>query len=159
MSLVLIYLAAIVAANLLAAHFGPWITPVNAFLLIGLSLTTRDPLHDRWTHRGLAWKMPLLILAGALLTALLCPSAGHIARASVIAFAASAATDTVAYALLQHRPRPVRVNGSNTASAIIDSLLFPTIAFGTFLPAIVATHAAAKIAGGFLWSLMLCRGE
>lgn len=46
--MILMYLAAIVAANLLVARFGPSVVVLNAFLFIGLDITTRDSLHDRW---------------------------------------------------------------------------------------------------------------
>ena len=42
-----IYIAAMTAANLSVAAFGPAITPVNAFVLIGLDLALRDYLHVR----------------------------------------------------------------------------------------------------------------
>jgi hypothetical protein len=59
--LVALYLAAIVAANLSVAAFGPGVTIVNAFALIGLDLSTRDALHDRWRGRWLLARMALLI--------------------------------------------------------------------------------------------------
>ena len=155
MVLIVVYLATIVAANLLANSLGPIITPLTAFLFIGLNLTTRDPLHDRWTHRGLHWKMPVLITAGAALTALVAPAAARIASASVIAFAAGATVDTLAYALLHNQPPRRRANGSNIASALVDSVLFPSLAFGTILPVVIVAQAAAKIAGGFIWTLVL----
>ena len=50
---VVLYLFAIVAANLLVARFGPSVTIINAFLFIGLDLTTRDGLHEAWGKSGL----------------------------------------------------------------------------------------------------------
>lgn len=44
---VFIYAAAMTVANLSIAHFGPWVSPTNAFLLIGLDLALRDWLHVR----------------------------------------------------------------------------------------------------------------
>lgn len=38
---ILIYAAAMTVANLSIAHFGPWISPLNAFVLIGLDLALR----------------------------------------------------------------------------------------------------------------------
>jgi hypothetical protein len=46
----------------------------------------------------------------------------------------------------------VKVNGSNVVSAAIDSLVFPTLAFGALLPWIVAGQFAAKVAGGAVWA-------
>jgi len=149
------YLAAIVAANLLVATFGPAVSIVNAFLFIGLDLTSRDRLHEAWAGRGLAWKMGLLIASGSLLSYLLDGAAGRIALASFVAFAVSATLDTAIYALLHERAYLVKVNGSNVVSAAADSLIFPTLAFGALLPWIVLGQFAAKVAGGVLWAFIL----
>jgi hypothetical protein len=150
-----LYLAAIVVANLTVAWFGPGITIVNAFWLIGLDLTLRDRLHDRWHGDGLALRMGALIAAGGAISYALNAGAGQIALASTVAFAASATVDGLAYHFLAGYRRLVRVNGSNIVGAAADSVLFPTLAFGALLPLIVLGQFAAKVAGGFLWSLIL----
>jgi queuosine precursor transporter len=80
--------------------------------------------------------------------------AGQIALASFIAFAAAASVDTLVYHLMGKYPRWLRINGSNVPSAFTDSLLFPTLAFGAFLWPIVLGQFAAKVLGGFVWSLL-----
>jgi hypothetical protein len=155
MGYVLMYLVAIVAANLTVAMWGPSMTIVNAFLWIGLDLTARDKLHDAWHGNGLLWKMGALIAVGSLLSWLLNRDAGQIALASFVAFAAAAVVDTAAYHLLRERVWWQRVNGSNVLSAAVDSVIFPTIAFGALLPAIVLGQFAAKVLGGALWSMVL----
>lgn len=152
---VLLYLAAIVAANLSVATFGPAAVIPNAFLLIGLDLTLRDRLHEAWEGRQLALRMAGLVAAGGLLTFLLNRDAAQIALASTVAFTVAASLDAVAYALLGKRARLVRVNGSNVIGAAADSLIFPTLAFGSLLWPIVLGQFVAKVAGGFLWSLIL----
>ena len=52
------YAVAMIAANLLVATFGPSVTAINAFLLIGLDLTLRDWLHFRLK----TWQMGCLEL-------------------------------------------------------------------------------------------------
>jgi hypothetical protein len=153
--MIAVYLAAIVAANLTVAAFGPSWSIVNAFLFIGLDLTARDRLHDAWRGRGLVWKMGLLIAAGGLLSYLLNRDAGRIALASTVAFTAAALADAVAFHLLRDRAYLVRVNGSNLPGAAVDSILFPTIAFGGLLPWVTVGQFAAKVLGGFVWSLVL----
>jgi Uncharacterized conserved protein len=153
--LVLMYLAAIVAANLTVAAFGPSVVVINAFLFIALDLTARDRLHEAWHGQGLAWKMALLIAAGSVLSYALNASAGRIALASFVAFGVSAVLDTLCYALLGHRAYLVKVNGSNVVAAAADSLLFPTLAFGVFLPWIVLGQFVAKVVGGALWAYIL----
>lgn len=147
------YIAAMVAANLSIAHFGPWISPVNAFVFIGLDLTLRDKLHDKWG--GSIPKMAALILVASAVSYAVNPAAGRIALASFLAFAISAAVDWIAYTKLRNRPYMERVNGSNIVGAVADSVLFPTLAFGVFMPWIVLGQLTAKVAGGFVWSLIL----
>lgn len=156
---VTLYGAAMVAANLSVAAFGPWVSPINSFLLIGLDLSLRDHLHDRWRGPGLWPRMLALILAAGAVSHALNPAAGRIAMASVVAFIAAGLVDAVAYHLMRHRPFLQRSNGSNVAGAAVDSVLFPTIAFGGFLPHIVALQFAAKVGGGFVWSLILSRSR
>lgn len=152
MHFALIYVAAIVAANLSVATFGPWVSPINAFFLIGLDLTLRDRLHDVWQGRALWPRMLGMIATAGAVSYLLNPATGTIAIASVVAFCAAGVVDSAVYHLLRDRRFMVRANSSNAAAAIADSLLFPTIAFGGFLPGIVALQFAAKVAGGAVWA-------
>ena len=155
--MVCLYLVAIVLANLSVAHFGPSSTIVNAFLFIGLDLTSRDKLHEAWHNNGLIWKMGLLIATGSLISWLLNRNAGQIALASFIAFACAAVVDTIVYQILRKQKYMVKVNGSNIFSAATDSIIFPTIAFGGFLPWITLGQFAAKVFGGAIWAIILRR--
>ena len=123
--LVLMYLSAIVLANLSVAYFGVNAVYVNAFLFIGLDLTARDRLHDKWKE-NLWLKMLFLILAGGALSWLMNRDAFIIALASTLAFVCAGISDAVTYHLLKDKSRFVKVNGSNAVSALIDSLVFPT---------------------------------
>lgn len=157
--IIAMYLVAIVAANLTVTLFGPSVVIVNAFLFIGLDLTARDHLHDAWRGQGLVWKMGALIGSGGLLSYLVNSDAGPIAVASTVAFTAAALADAVVYHLLRRRPFLIRANASNAPGAAVDSVVFPTLAFGVFLPWIVLGQFAAKVAGGFVWSLILNKRE
>jgi queuosine precursor transporter len=151
---VVLYLVAIVLANLSVAAWGPSVVIINAFLFIGLDLTARDHLHDAWRGNNLLIKMTALIASGSILSWALNHDAGPIALASFVAFAAAAAVDTAVYHLMGAYPRWLRINGSNVPSAFVDSLIFPTLAFGSFLWPIVLGQFAAKVLGGFVWSLV-----
>lgn len=151
---VALYLSAIILANLTVARFGPEVAVLNAFLFIGLDLTARDRLHDAWRGDYLLPKMAALIAAGSILSWLLNRDAGQIALASFVAFAAAATVDAVVYHLLGRYPRWLRINGSNIPSAAVDSIVFPTLAFGAFLAPIVIGQFMAKTLGGFVWSLV-----
>lgn len=156
---VIMYLVAIVLANLSVAMFGPGVTIINAFLFIGLDLTARDKLHEAWHGNKLFVKMASLIAVGSLLSWLLNRNAGQIAIASMLAFGAAAVVDAIIYQILYKHNRMVKINGSNVFSAMVDSLVFPTVAFGSFLPLIVLGQFAAKVFGGFVWSLILTRKQ
>ena len=156
---VILYLSAIVSANLTLVYFGPTWSIVNAFLFIGLDLTARDKLHDAWHGKRLVLRMVMLIGAGSLLSYLLNRNAGQIAIASFVAFAVAGITDTIIYQLLGKYPRWMRINGSNVPSAAVDSIIFPTLAFGGFLPLITLGQFAAKVFGGAMWSVIITEYE
>jgi len=149
---IVVYAVAMTLANLSVAAFGPWVSPINAFVLIGLDLALRDWLHVRLR----AWQMGALIGATGLLTYVLNPAAGMIAVASACAFSAAAVVDWTTFARLKGSWL-FRANGSNVAGAAVDSLIFPTLAFGVLMPHIVAMQFVAKVAGGALWAYALSR--
>ena len=149
----IIYVSALVAANLLVALIGPWFSVINSFVLIGLDLTLRDKLHDKWD--GSPIKIGCLIAAAGVVSYLLNPASGQIAIASVVAFCLSMAADSFVYEKLKEQSWAKRANGSNLAGAAVDSLAFPTIAFGGLMPEIVAMQFASKVVGGFIWTRII----
>lgn len=144
------YSVAMILANLSVATWGPSVTAINAFFLIGLDLSLRDWLHVRLK----AWQMGGLIAVTGVVTYLLNPAAGVIAIASSISFTAAALVDWAVFIRIQGSWLK-RANGSNVAGAAVDSLLFPTIAFGALMPHIVLAQFIAKVAGGAAWSYLL----
>jgi uncharacterized PurR-regulated membrane protein YhhQ (DUF165 family) len=153
----IIYIAALVLANLLVAWLGPWFSPINAFVLIGLDLSLRDKLHEQWQNDRLILKMGGLIIVASVVSYLLNPTAGTIALASFVAFALSMIADSIAYHFLRHKSWVIRSNGSNIAGAAVDSIAFPTIAFGGLMLEIVALQFIAKLFGGGVWSFLLTK--
>ena len=156
---ILIYAAAMTAANLLIAHFGPWVSPINAFVLIGLDLALRDWLHTRMSPR----LMLVLIGSSGALTYVLNPGAAHIVTASAAAFVASAAADWWVFARSPGAWLRRSVQ-SNVVGAAIDTLVFASLAFLVLAPepkplAVVAQIAllqlGAKVLGGTAWALAL----
>lgn len=147
-----IYAGAMTVANLLVAKFGPAVTPINAFVLIGLDLALRD-----WLHVCLkTWQMGALIAATGLLTYGLNQETGMIAVASAVAFTVAAMVDWSVFVRVSG-PWIKRSNVSNIAGAAVDSLVFPTIAFGVLMPSIVAMQFFAKIFGGAIWTWIIAR--
>jgi uncharacterized PurR-regulated membrane protein YhhQ (DUF165 family) len=147
---IIAYAFAMTAANLLIVKFGVWMSPVNSFFLIGLTLVLRDWLHVRLK----TWQMALLITASGGITYLLNPAAAQIAIASSLAFTLAALVDWVIFSKVTGTWFK-RSNVSNVAGAAVDSVAFPTIAFGVLMPEIVLAQFASKIVGGFIWSFVL----
>ena len=152
-----IYIAALVAANLLVAWLGVWFSLVNAFVLIGLDLSLRDKLHDLWDGEKLPIKMGGLIATASIVSYAINPATGMIAFASLAAFCLSMVADSLAYQYLKGKDWMVRVNGSNVAGSAVDSVVFPTIAFGGLMLEIVALQFIAKVGGGYIWSRIFKR--
>jgi uncharacterized PurR-regulated membrane protein YhhQ (DUF165 family) len=161
MAYVAMYLAAIVAANLgltaLLPHFGPWISVLTAFLFIGADFTLRDGLTEAWRGRGLVWKMGLLILAGSALSYALNADSARIAVASAVAWGTAALVDWGVYMSLYRRPWMVRTTGSNIPSSAVDSIVFPTLAFGGLNVALTVAQFVAKVGGGLVWAYIIGR--
>lgn len=151
---IVIYAVAMTIANLLVSQFGPWITPINAFVLIGLDLTLRDWLQTRIKPEHMLG----LICATGVLTFALNPAAGVIAVASAVSFTAAALVDWAAFTKIKGSWQR-RANGSNIAGAAVDSLIFPTLAFGVLMPQIVLAQFMAKVAGGAVWALVFSKQE
>lgn len=147
--IIAIWISAIVLANLSIGHFGPSSSIINAFLLVGLTLTTRDILHKKWEGNHLGLKMGALIATGGIISYLTQPAVGSIALASVIAFAVAEAVDSIIF----HKTRSI--NKSNVASAAVDSIIFPVIAFGGFPIAIILGQWVAKVVGGAIWKVVI----
>lgn len=144
--LVLIYIAAICAANLSAATFGIWVTPLNAFFLIGLELVLRDILHHRLTKT----QMVLVALIAGVLSFLINIDAKNIAVASFLAVVVSCFVDYIVYSKTTGSWAK-RSNTSNITSGFTDSLIFPIVAFGMFIPSVFLFQWAAKVFGGIVW--------
>lgn len=111
---------------------GPCLIPVGNGLMapsgvvaIGVALVLRDVVRER---TSLLW-VALLQFAGALLSALIAPPA--LALASFAAFAFGEFVDAAAYEPLRRRGAAMAVLVSGAAGAVIDSLLFLAIAFGS----------------------------
>lgn len=147
---IITYAIAMTLANLSIATFGVWVSPINAFLFIGLDLALRD-----WLQMQLkAWQMAVLIAVSGGLTYALNQDAGMIAIASAVSFTVAALVDWAVFSKITGSWFK-RANMSNVAGAAVDSIAFPTIAFGVFMPEIVVLQFLAKIAGGAVWTYLL----
>ena len=144
------YAVAMTVANMLVVTFGPSISPINAFVFIGFDLALRDWLQIRLKPI----QMGALISGTGLLTYALNQNAGMIAVASAASFTIAALVDWLVFTKMKGTWL-FRANSSNVAGAAVDSLVFPTIAFGGFMLEIVTLQFIAKICGGAIWTYLL----
>jgi hypothetical protein len=130
--------------------FGPSITPINAFLFIGLDLALRNWLNLQMKK----WQMGAMIFGTGIISYLLNDTMQMIAIASAVSFTLASLVDWLVFNKITGEWIK-RANISNTAGALVDSIAFPTIAFGSLMPEIVLLQFLAKVAGGFIWTLIL----
>ena len=149
--LLCLYLGTIVAANVLVAKVGPAAIGPVSFVLIGADMVIRDMLHQKW-QQGLGRRLALLVLAGSALSALFADTQ-TVALASGVAFAVAFTVDAILYQLLLRTSWLERSMRSNAVSAFFDSVLFPTIAFGQFMPALIMLNYVYKVCGSLFWAV------
>jgi queuosine precursor transporter len=133
------YIGTIFAANWFVAHVGeqtvpggPHTIPVgfgfqapSGVLWAGLAFTLRDLVQTWW---GRVWSLGAIVV-GALLSGLVAP---ELAVASAAAFLVGEGLDFAVYTPLAERGRwLLAVAASNTTGAVVDSLLFLALAFGS----------------------------
>lgn len=147
------YLLAISSANILVSVYGINILPFTALVLIPFDMTARNVLHEIWSGQLLVLKMGLLVFIGSLLSFATGGSDLAICVASFISFASAALVDSVIYQSLIQKMPMIKMNTSNGAAAITDSIVFPLIAFGFISIPIMVAQSIMKFTGGFIWSL------
>jgi queuosine precursor transporter len=146
---IFVYAIAMTLANLSIAKWGVWVSPINAFIFIGLDLALRD-----WLHTKLKiYEMLSLITVSGLLTYAFNSGAGMIAVASAVSFTVAAVADWLTFLKITGSWAK-KSNISNVVGAAVDSLVFPTLAFGVLMPQIVAVQFVAKIVGGAMWAFL-----
>ena len=148
--IIAVYILSVVLANLSASHFGIWVTPINAFLLIGLEITVRDLLHERLNHLQII----SVVLVAGVASYMLNADTQNIALASFLAVVVSCFVDYFVFKYTKGSWLK-KSNTSNVFSSATDSLIFPTVAFGSFNLGVVLLQFVLKLSGGFIWSLLI----
>jgi uncharacterized PurR-regulated membrane protein YhhQ (DUF165 family) len=144
------YVACIVAANYLTAHFG--MVPAGFGLMVtagtyaaGLALLARDLVQDT-AGRG---AVLLLIGVGAALSAVL--AGPQLAIASAAAFLVSETADMAVYTPLRRRGWVKAVVASNVVGGLLDTLVFLQLAgFG-----LTWSSVAGQLLGKAVWATLI----
>lgn len=134
------YVAAFVLINLIVNWLGPLIVPVTTVAAVCANMLIRDRIfYDAGPRYSIA-----AATAAGLFTVAISIEAGMVALASMVAVIAGACTSAAAYKLLRgpfEERRPV----ANTCSAVVDALVFPTVAFIQFMPWISFAQFSMKV--------------
>jgi len=154
------FLATIPAANWLIGNVGtvcipngpclisvaPGLMAPSGVLLIGAALALRDALHERLPR----WGVAALIGGGAVLSLSFSPPA--LAVASAVAFLLSELADFAVYDRLRKQGLALAVLASGVVGAVLDSVLFSALAFGTvkWAPGLILAKCYAS-AGFAAW--------
>jgi uncharacterized PurR-regulated membrane protein YhhQ (DUF165 family) len=150
---ILLYLAALVSANLAITEFREIAFYLVGFLLIPLDMILRDILHERWRDNNITLRMGGLIVLGGFITWLFNHETLQVAIASVSAFATSMTVNALVYQGMLNFTRFTRMNTSNLFASIADSAVFCLLFFG-WDPMIVVVQSLIKFSGGFLFTLI-----
>ena len=156
-ALAFLYIMAVAIASGVVSAYGPAALPYTALFLIGLDLTTRDFLHEYLTDRAVRplLFMMLIITAGGMVNLATATGGRQIVVASTAAFLLGGYVDMLVYHWLSSQTVAVRVLGSNLASALVDSTVFPLLAFSMLSMPLLAQQTALKVIGGAVWLLIL----
>jgi len=146
-TIVAIYILTMVLANYSASYFGPSVTPINSLIFVGINLTVRDILAVRLSK----YLVLLLMTLSGIASYALNPATGQIAIASIVAYSLATLVDWYVFYKVKG-DFVARSTKSNVVSSLTDSLVFPTVAFGSIMPEIMALQFAAKIVGGFIFA-------
>lgn len=143
------YIAAIVAANWLTTRYGlvtvaPGLITTAGTFAAGAALLLRDVVQDT---AGRAWVLAGIAIGAALTWA----TSPALAIASATAFLIAECADMAVYTPLRNRGWARAVLASNTVGAIVDTLLFLTLAG---FPVTVAT-VGGQLVGKLAWATLL----
>jgi queuosine precursor transporter len=138
-----VLVATVVVANWVTTRYG--LIPAGFGLQVtagtyaaGLALAARDVLHEAG---GVRWVLAT-IAVGAVLSLVLAD--GRIALASAAAFLLAELLDLAVYAPLRRRHWPMAVAASNAVGAVVDTLVFLTVAGFQLTAGLVAGQVLVK---------------
>jgi uncharacterized PurR-regulated membrane protein YhhQ (DUF165 family) len=151
--IIALFLIAFIGANLLVKHFGAYGLWISSAMLIPFDFIVRCIIHERQRGTKLVYTLSFLCGIAALITVLINQDAIHIAAASVCGFVIAQLFAGIIYqvGIYYNRSYFVKVNGSDLAAIIVDSIVFQVIAFSAFDPGVTGGQVLIKFAGGLFW--------
>lgn len=149
------YLISIVIGNLIVYHLGRWGVLITSFIFIPFDFVIRCYIHEVFRGRRLYTVLFSVISLGAICTYVINSGAGSIALGSVAGFIFAGIVGSIVYQILIYKRAFYKVNGSDFAALITDSILFQLVAFNSVVWAVTSGQIVVKILGGLLWYYVL----
>lgn len=144
--LIATYILAVAVTTAISGALGPLASVIDSFFGIGLIIVVRNRLHDLWEPHAIG-RLILLIAMGTIGSLSVNISHPRIGVASGVAFFMANLAAMLTW------PRNKRL--AIALFAIVDSLVFPPIAFGKFTWWVVGGQIISKITGAAMWTSIL----
>ena len=146
------YVAIFTIVNLIVYYCGAWVIPITTSVCVAANMMLRDRV---FCGKGLKFSAAIAAAAG-LCTFAINHGALTVAIASFTAVVVGAFVAGGAFKLLKNKvaiekARPI----ANTCSAVTDSILYPTIAFMTFLPLVSVEMFASKFLSVLFYTFII----
>lgn len=146
------YVAIFTIVNLIVYYCGAWVIPITTSVCVAANMMLRDRV---FCGKGLKFSAAIAAAAG-LCTFAINHGALTVAIASFTAVVVGAFVAGWAFKLLKNKvaiekARPI----ANTCSAVTDSLIYPTIAFMTFLPLVSVEMFASKFLSVLFYTFII----
>lgn len=153
--LIILYLAALIAANLIVKHFGAYGLWFSSVILIPFDFVCRCIFHENWKGIKLVKNLILLTLASGLITVLLNYDALNIALASFAGIAAVQIGAGLFYQRFKNKSLFFKVNLSDLVAIVIDSIVFQYVAFQIIDFEVTGGQILIKFIGGLFWFFII----
>ena len=146
-----VYLLAFIAANFIVYYFGPVGLIFTALFLIPFDFVMRCLFHETWKGIELILKLGALVITASIITYLINSDSLNIAYGSAFGFMAAQVVAGIVYQFLIKKRYFLKVNLSDAAGILIDSIIFQIIAFDNIDLNITISQFILKIIGGLFW--------
>lgn len=152
---IIVYIIAVVFANLLVHWLGAWGLLASSFFLIPFDFVMRAYFQEQWRGRKLYFNLGGLILSASVATYLINYQTQNIAIASAVGFIVANIAATFVYQKLIASKYLLKINTSDFVAIVVDSVVFQLIAFGIFDWRVALGQTVIKFLGGLLWYYIL----
>ena len=152
---IILYLVALVAANLIVKHFGPYGLWFSSAFLIPFDFICRCIFHETWKGYKLVLNLTLLTIVSGIITFVFNHDALNIAVASFAGIVSVQIFAGIFYQIFKKKSFLVKVNLSDLVAIVVDSIVFQMVAFQTINFQVTGGQILIKMLGGLFWFFII----